>query len=414
MSSRTRDLARILGRTEASNTTNAALTVGGETPTLDVFDTLDSLPITGIEEGQRAFVEENSRLYISNGSGWYNISLVNQTPTWATEPDAAYTIADSVTPLVITALATDSDNPDTGLVNQSFGTDSAQYMVTITNDSSVWTFTPKSADSIGQEVAAGNLTDSNGDFIYTFKWSDGVSFVAKSATITYTPASLPPPAYNSGTWTAFNRFYDQGAYANAYSNVDMGDKTDVSKADANYNLNYSATYLSMSTTWTHSNVGSADMVRFRPSVDVWIAGVIWATNRNSGAQTKRMFAVKGGGDFNSSGDHLADPNGYDDTLNSPRVYGYSQSFQSYHNTHMYEQAFFVEANQWVNIIVQNNVANPSSHANGTFESSYDTNFTLNGNITWDVAQHDVTNAPQDNGSTTSNGPIFGLIYQLHS
>ena len=188
MSSRTRDLARILGKTEASNTTNAALTVGGETPALDVFDTLDSLPLTGIDEGQRAFVEENSRLYISNGSGWYNISLVNQTPTWATEPDASYSIADSATPLVITALATDSDNPDKNLLNQSVVTDSAQYMVSITNDSSVWTFTPKSADSIGQEVAAGNLVDSDGDFIYTFKWSDGVSFVAKPVTISYSPS----------------------------------------------------------------------------------------------------------------------------------------------------------------------------------------------------------------------------------
>jgi|TARA_B100001093_G_scaffold172374_1_gene165203 hypothetical protein len=188
MSSRTRDLARILGKTEASNTTNAALTVGGETPALDVFDTLDSLPINGIAEGQRAFVEENNRLYITNGSGWYNVSLVNQTPTWATEPDGSYDIADSVTPLVITALATDSDNPDKNLLNQSIVTDSAQYMVTITNDSSVWTFTPKSADSIGQEVAAGNLVDSNGDFVYTFKWSDGISFVAKAVTIGYSPS----------------------------------------------------------------------------------------------------------------------------------------------------------------------------------------------------------------------------------
>ena len=206
MSSRTRDLARILGKTEASNTTNAALTVGGETPALDVFDTLDSLPINGIVEGQRAFVEANSRLYISNGSGWYNVSLVNQTPTWATEPDATYDIADSATPLVITALATDSDNPDKNLINQSIVTDSAQYMVNITNDSSVWTFTPKSADSIGQEVAAGNLTDSNGDFIYTFNWSDGISFVAKPVTIAYSPSGPNAPAFNEGTWTAFNRF----------------------------------------------------------------------------------------------------------------------------------------------------------------------------------------------------------------
>ena len=59
-----------------------------------VFDTLDSLPTTGLSEGQQAFVNENNRLYISNGTGWYNLTFVNRTPTWLTEPDASYTILD--------------------------------------------------------------------------------------------------------------------------------------------------------------------------------------------------------------------------------------------------------------------------------------------------------------------------------
>ena len=172
----------------ASLITNSEGTVSGDKLTgvgVDVFSTLDSLPMSSLSEGTQAFVEENSRLYVSNGSGWYNSSFVNQSPTWYTEPDASYEIADSATPLQITAKATDSDNPDLSLLNQSSGTDSAQYMVSVTNDSSVFTFTPKSADSIGIEVAAGNLTDSNGDFVYTFKWSDGINFVAKEVTITY-------------------------------------------------------------------------------------------------------------------------------------------------------------------------------------------------------------------------------------
>ena len=175
----------------ASLITNSEGTVSGDKLTgvgVDVFTTLDSLPMTSLSEGTQAFVEENSRLYVSNGSGWYNSSLVNQSPTWYTEPDASYDIEDSATPLQIIAKATDSDNPDLGLLNQSSGTDSAQYMVSITNDSSVFTFTPKSADSIGIEVAAGNLTDSNGDFVYTFKWSDGINFVAKAVTIGYSPS----------------------------------------------------------------------------------------------------------------------------------------------------------------------------------------------------------------------------------
>ena len=50
-------------------------------------------------------------------------------------------------------------------------------MVDISNDSSVWTFTPKTAE-VGASVAAESL-NSNGDFIYTFKWSDGSSVLSK-------------------------------------------------------------------------------------------------------------------------------------------------------------------------------------------------------------------------------------------
>jgi len=191
MSSRTRDLARILGKTEKDNPDNDALSVGGG-GSVDYFTSLDSLPVTGLKEGQRAFVEANSRMYLSNGVGWYNASFVNLAPYFVTTPDATYTITDSSVPLVVTAKALDSDNPDSLISNISFASDSAQYMMrSITADSSVFTFTPKSADSIGQEVAAGNLNDSNGDFIYTFKWTDGVSFATQTSTITYSPGSTP-------------------------------------------------------------------------------------------------------------------------------------------------------------------------------------------------------------------------------
>ena len=155
----------------------------------ETFSGLDSLPASNLSAGSKAVIGE--RLYISDGSGWYNLNLSSSTfaPYWDTEPDATYEIADSATPLTVTAKALDSD---TSLINLSFGSDSAQYMVDVTNDSSVFTFTPKSADSIGIEVAAGNLTDSNGDFIYTFKWSDGINFVAKEVTITYNAQDFLP------------------------------------------------------------------------------------------------------------------------------------------------------------------------------------------------------------------------------
>tara|TARA_B100001057_G_scaffold367533_1_gene370885 strand:- start:1912 stop:3546 length:1635 start_codon:yes stop_codon:yes gene_type:complete len=172
---------------------------------VSVYETLDSLPTTGLTAGDEAFVKSSYRLYVSNGLGWYNTTLVNRNPRWDSggEPDASYSIVDSATPLIITARAIDSDNGS--LINQSIVSDSAQYMATISNDSSVWTFTPKTASQIGASVAAGDLSDSNGDFIYTFKWSDGISVISKPVTIAYSPAgggagfsNVPTESY-SGT-----------------------------------------------------------------------------------------------------------------------------------------------------------------------------------------------------------------------
>ena len=73
MSSRTRDLARILGKTEQNNPDNRSLRVGDGGGAVDYFDTLD-LTHNCLVEGQRAFVEANNRMYSFNGVGWYNTS----------------------------------------------------------------------------------------------------------------------------------------------------------------------------------------------------------------------------------------------------------------------------------------------------------------------------------------------------
>lgn len=182
---RVRDIATMLGKTEATNTDNSALSTGTG-GTVSAYTLLDSLPVSDLSAGNQAFVSQNNRLYVSNGSGWYNVSLINAAPYWDSAPLDQYTIVDSATPLIITAKALDSDNPDTILSNLSFATDSAQYLVDVSADSSVFTFTPKSQDSVGASVTAGDLTDSNlNDFIYTFKWSDGINFVSKAVTINY-------------------------------------------------------------------------------------------------------------------------------------------------------------------------------------------------------------------------------------
>lgn len=156
-----------------------------------VISDLDSLPTSSLIKGQKAVVENSNSLYITDGSGWYNVGFnTNFNPRWVTEPSATATIADSATPLIITALAADSDG--IALVDQSTASDSAQYMATITSDSSVFTFTPKTKTQVAASVAAGDLQESNGDFVYSFKFSDGINFVSKDVTITYNPGQLPP------------------------------------------------------------------------------------------------------------------------------------------------------------------------------------------------------------------------------
>jgi len=169
---------------------------------LAVYSTLDSLPISNLTSGDQAYVEENNRLYISNGTGWYNVSLVNLSPTFDSDINSTFTIVDSQTPLIITNPASDSDNPDAIITYGGTFSDSGQYMVTLTRDSSVWTFTPLSADSVYDNVTLGNIPDSDGgDFTYTFTASDGINQATKQITITYDDLK-PEPVVDTVTRSA--------------------------------------------------------------------------------------------------------------------------------------------------------------------------------------------------------------------
>jgi len=213
---RSRDIATFLSKTEQDNTDNLALLNSSSNLGLDsaqvttiatdaglaVYSTLDSLPISSLTSGDQAYVEENNRLYISNGTGWYNVSLVNLSPTFDSNINSTFTIVDSQTPLIIRNPASDSDDPAAVITYGGTLSDSGQYMVTLTRDSSVWTFTPLSSDSVYNNVTLGNIPDSDGgDFTYTFTASDGINQATKLITITYDGLN-PEPAVNTVTRSA--------------------------------------------------------------------------------------------------------------------------------------------------------------------------------------------------------------------
>jgi hypothetical protein len=133
---------------------------------MTVYTTLDSLPTTNLTSGDQAYVSANNRMYISNGSGWYNVALVNLSPTMSLDQSGTIVLNADTLSATVTITAQDSDNPDAIL---SFSVESDGNMlatgVTVSQDSSVFTITSLTEDS---GAVAGN-------FDLTFKTTDNIN-----------------------------------------------------------------------------------------------------------------------------------------------------------------------------------------------------------------------------------------------
>ena len=132
---------------------------------LAVYDTIDSLPISSLTAGDEAYVKANNRLYISNGSGWYNVALINLSPTMTLDPTGSIVLSTEGVATTVTITASDSDNPDAILSYsvESDGNGIGNY--TVSQDSSVFTITPLTEDS-GASAAT---------FTLTFKTTDNIN-----------------------------------------------------------------------------------------------------------------------------------------------------------------------------------------------------------------------------------------------
>ncbi len=179
--SRTRDIARILGKSERNNPANKALTFAddpnGGGSSLEVYATLNDLPTSNLTTGDQAYVSENQRMYISNGSGWYNVALINATPSLTLSPSGAIALSPEEVAQTITITAVDSDNADASLTLSVDSGGDFFKMATISQDSSVFTITPRSSDSA-------TATGDDGVATLTFKASDGISFGSEQVTFT--------------------------------------------------------------------------------------------------------------------------------------------------------------------------------------------------------------------------------------
>lgn len=181
MPSKVRDIAKFVGQTENSNPTNFRLKTSEETGGLVVYDSIDVLPTSGLSAGDQALVSSNNRLYVSNGSGWYNVALVNATPTLSVSPNGTIALTPgSATNITVTA--TDSDNSNATLsLSVESGGDFFKH-ATLSQDSSVYTITPRSQESATALGFDGSST-------LTFRATDGISQATVQNTFTLTFAT---------------------------------------------------------------------------------------------------------------------------------------------------------------------------------------------------------------------------------
>jgi hypothetical protein len=222
------------------------------------YDSASLLPTSGVDSGEFGFVTSTDRLYIWNGSGWYNIALVNTTPTLSTTPDSSYSMDSVGASLSITILATDPE--EVPITYSHVASDSAADLVSITQDSGVFTVTP-----LTQAQLDSNGYSEGGTFTITFKASDGVNIAPAVSSFTLTLAA--PPVTNSKYTSALltaegtsdnNNIVD--ASSNSHSLTINGDTTASSVSPyrhggySTYFSNSSNSYVNFQGTGTTQNV----------------------------------------------------------------------------------------------------------------------------------------------------------------
>jgi hypothetical protein len=153
----------------------AAGAIGGGGSSITTYDSTTDLPLSGVSAGDQAFVTGSNRMYVSNGTGWYSVSLVNTNPSITSVQDSdggstPFTLATDGSATVITITASDpEDVPLTygysvtsGSLTNGGGT-TATVVQGTDSDVNKFTITPSSTEAY------------EGTFELTFTASDGIN-----------------------------------------------------------------------------------------------------------------------------------------------------------------------------------------------------------------------------------------------
>lgn len=233
-----------------------------------IYDSTGQLPLSGNTAGDQVFVLSTSRLYIYNGSGWYNVAVVNNSPTIISVQDSdggttPFTLSSDGIATTITIVAQDSDGEP---ITYSYSADSDfGGLASISQDSSVFTITPFSQDSA--TTTSGTVTFTTTDGINTAN-SGAQTFILQflldydMANSTYTRAK---------TSTTFNSNLDEFAWK--------------SDGSAFMVAQYGGAYVfTCSTNWNISTSPSTTSTVFKTDIDLTngypMRGIYWDHNNN--------------------------------------------------------------------------------------------------------------------------------------
>ena len=136
-----------------------------------VYDSAELLPLSGLSAGDMAYVTGTNRFYISNGTGWYSVSLVNTNPSITSVQDSdggttPFTLTTDGTATVITVTASDpEDVPLTYNYSVTSGslTNGGGTTATVSQADNVFTVTPSTTEAYA------------GTFELTFTANDGIN-----------------------------------------------------------------------------------------------------------------------------------------------------------------------------------------------------------------------------------------------
>ena len=144
-----------------SNIVSAPLAAANVAGATTVITSIDDLPLTGNTIGDLIYVSSAGRLFIWS-NGWYNIALVNSSPTITTNLDPFIAFEQDGTPLVLTLQASDPEGIPL-IWSYSITSGSLGNTATITQVDNVFTITPSDNPA------------NAGEFEITFTASDGVA-----------------------------------------------------------------------------------------------------------------------------------------------------------------------------------------------------------------------------------------------